>query len=123
MTTYNISRQPGPLGANTGGPGGTELAPIQDSIFTNPGGMQAGSSFYGVDANITSVSNVSYTGTGTKDGHVTINFTYTGATTTNGIAEIYYGLYIAEPRASAEPGQRYHEGRFSVEWRFSADDR
>ena len=97
MTTYNISRQPGPLGANTGGPGGSELPPTQDSTFTNPGGMQAGSSFYGVDANITSVSNVSYTGTGTKDGHVTVNFTYTGASTTDGIAEIYYGLYVAEP--------------------------
>ena len=43
------------------------------------------------------VSAVTYTGTGTKDGHVTITFTYTGTTTTNGIAEIYYGLYIAEP--------------------------
>ena len=97
MTTYNIDRQPGPLGANTGGPNGTELPPVEDATFANPGGMQAGSSFFGVDANITSVSNVSYTGTGTKDGHVTITFTYTGATTTNGIAEIYYGLYIAEP--------------------------
>ena len=46
---------------------------------------------------LTSVSNVSYTGTGTKDGHVTVNFTYTGTTTTDGIAEIYYGLFVSNP--------------------------
>src|SRR5262249_23058169 len=53
--------------------------------------------FYTVDANITNVSAVTYTGSGNKDGHVTVTFTYTGATTTNGIAEIFYGLHIARP--------------------------
>lgn len=53
--------------------------------------------FHTVDADITKVSDVTYTGTGNKDAHVTVTFVYTGATTSDGIAEIYYGLKIAKP--------------------------
>ena len=54
-------------------------------------------SFYTVDANITNVSAVTLGTSGNKDGYVTITFTYSGTTTTNGIAEIYFGLYISKP--------------------------
>ncbi|MEJ8824817.1 hypothetical protein WKW80_22720, partial [Variovorax humicola] len=90
ITTYNLSRQPGPNDATN-----PYIAPTADGTFTNGGGTQG--MFYTVDANITNVSNVTYTGTGSKDGHVTVTFTYTGANTTNGIAEIYYGLAVATP--------------------------
>jgi|GEM_PF-6986304 len=97
ITTYNISRTPAPNDATN-----PYIPPTADGSFTNGGGIQG--NFYTVDANITNVSNVSYTGTGTKDAHVTVTFTYTGATTTNGIAEIYYGLYIANPGQIANQG-------------------
>lgn len=97
MTTYNISRSPGPNDATN-----PYIAPTIDSTFTNGGGMQG--SFYTVDANITNVSGVTYLGTGTKDGYVTITFVYTGTTTTNGIAEIYYGLQIAQPNEVPDQG-------------------
>ncbi len=90
MTTYNISRQPGPNDATN-----PYIAPTADSTFTNGGGTQG--IFYTVDADITNVSSVTDLGTGSKDGYVTITFKYTGTTTTNGIAEVYFGLYIAEP--------------------------
>ncbi|MES2718825.1 MAG: hypothetical protein V4795_23910, partial [Pseudomonadota bacterium] len=90
ITTYNISRAPGPNDATD-----PYIAPSADAVFANAGGTQG--IFHTVDANITNVSAVSYSGSGTKDGHVTVTFTYTGATTTNGLAEIYYGLYIANP--------------------------
>ena len=48
---------------------------------------------------------MTYTGTGTKDGHVTITFTYTGTTTSNGYAAIYYGLYIAKPGEVPDQGK------------------
>jgi hypothetical protein len=90
MTTFNLSRQPGPLNATN-----PYITPTIDNAFANGGGMQG--AFFSVDANITNVSAVTYTGSGSKDGHVTITFTYTGTTTTNGIAEVYYGLYVAQP--------------------------
>ncbi len=94
ITTYNISRQPDPLYSTN-----PYIPPSLDNAFTNGGGTLG--VFYTVDADITNVSAVTYLGTGTKDGYVTITFTYTGATTTNGIAEIYYGLYIAQPERGA----------------------
>ncbi|WP_119275179.1 DUF7507 domain-containing protein [Taklimakanibacter deserti] len=90
ITDFNTSRTPGSLpGASPG------QDPVIDSTFANGGGIQG--SFYTVDADITEVSDVTFTGTGTKDGQVTVTFIYTGPTTTNGIAEIYYGLQIAAP--------------------------
>jgi hypothetical protein len=99
MTQYNLSRQPNVFNWAT-----PAITPAADSAFTNGGGMAAGASFYTVDANITNVSAVTYTGTGTKDGVVTITFTYTGATTSNGYAAIYYGLYIAKPGEVPDQG-------------------
>ena len=91
MTQYNPSRQPTVFNWAT-----PAVTPAEDGLFTNNGGMKSGS-FYTVDANITNVSGVTYAGTGTKDGVVTITFEYTGATTSNGYAAIYYGLYVAKP--------------------------
>ena len=90
ITTYDISRIPGRNDATS-----PYVTPSVDNTFTNGGGTQG--SFSTVDADITDVSKVTYLGTGSKDGYVTVTFTYTGSTTTNGIAEIYYGLYIATP--------------------------
>ena len=95
ITTYNVSRQPDPLNATD-----PYITPTEDGSFNNGGGTQG--VFHTVDANITNVSNVTYTTSGTnnqstKDGHVTVTFVYTGETTTSGIAEIYYGLRIAQP--------------------------
>ncbi|WP_146185769.1 DUF11 domain-containing protein [Limnohabitans sp. 2KL-1] len=88
MTTPDVDRDP----TNFAG-----TAPTDDGSFTNGGGMLG--SFQTVNANITGVSDVSYTtrGGGTMDGHVTITFTYTGATTSSGGAEIQYGMMIAAP--------------------------
>jgi hypothetical protein len=97
ITTYNISRQPGPLNATN-----PYIPPAPDPAFTNLGGMQG--IFYTVDANITDVSAVTYLGSGNKDGYVTVTFTYTGATTTKGIAEIYFGLFIANPGQVPDQG-------------------
>lgn len=88
MTSPDVDRDP----SNFAG------APTSnDDSFTNSGGTQGG--FQTVNANITGVSDVTYTtsGTGTQDGHVTITFTYTGPTTQTGGAEIQYGLMIARP--------------------------
>jgi hypothetical protein len=92
MTQYNLSRQPNVFDWAT-----PAITPIADSAFVNAGGMAVGANFFTVDADITNVSAVTYTGTGTKDGNVTITFTYTGPTTGNGYAAIYYGLYVAKP--------------------------
>jgi hypothetical protein len=100
MTTFNLSRTPGPNDATN-----PYVAPGIDSTFTNGGGTQG--SFYTVDADITSVSGVSYSA---GDGHVTITFTYTGTTTTNGLAEIYYGLYIAQPGQVPDQGSGTTKG-------------
>src|SRR5262245_15363541 len=67
ITTYNLSRQPGANDATN-----PYIPPSADSTFTNGGGIQSGGTFYTVDANITSVSSVTYTGSGSKDGHVTV---------------------------------------------------
>jgi len=88
MTSPDVDRDP----SNFAG-----LATADDASFTNSGGTQGG--FQTVNANITGVSDVSYTtrGGGTMDGHVTITFVYTGSTTKTGGAEIQYGLMIAGP--------------------------
>src|SRR3954453_18793806 len=52
ITTYNLSRSPGPNDAIN-----PYIAPTQDSTFTNGGGIKSDGSFYTVDANITTVSN------------------------------------------------------------------
>ena len=100
MMQYNLSRQPNVF--NWATPAST---PTEDNSFTNGGGMNSGSSFFTVDANVTSVSAITYTGTGTKDGHVTITFIYTGTTTSNGYAAIYYGLYVAKPGQVPDQGK------------------
>ena len=103
MTTYNLSRQPGPNEATN-----PYIEPTIDSAFTNNGGMQG--SFYTVDADITNVTGVTYTGTTTKDGHITVTFISAGTTTTDGIAEIYYGLHIAQPGAVPDQGKGTTDG-------------
>ena len=111
ITTFNVSRDPGQLGA-------TNVTPTADSDFTNNGGftgnLAGGDGFYTVDANITEVSDVTYLGNGTLDGYVTVTFEYTGQTTTNGLAEIYYGLHIAHPGAVPDQGQGPTNG--ASEW-------
>src|SRR5262249_9322631 len=97
ITTYNLSRAPGPNDATN-----PYVAPTADSSFLNAGGTKG--VFYTVDANITSISDVTYTGSDTKSGHVTVTFTYTGATTANGIAEIYFGLHVANPGSVPNQG-------------------
>ena len=99
MTQYNLSRQPNVFDWAT-----PASPPAEDNSFTNGGGMAAGASFYTVDADITNISAVTTTGTGTKDGHVTITFIYTGTTTSNGYAAIYYGLYVAKPGEVPDQG-------------------
>ena len=99
MTTYNISRQPSNFNATT-----PAITPTVDNSFTNGGGMLG--DFYTVDADITGVSAATYTGApGDVDGHVTITFTYSGTTTTSGLAAIYYGLYIAKPGQVPDQGK------------------
>ena len=87
LTTFDLSRHP------TNWP--VDGAPSADSTFVNNGGTAG--LFYTVGADITKVSNVTYTSSNNKDGHVTVTFVYTGPTTTKGSAEIYYGLKIAGP--------------------------
>ncbi|NCW77652.1 MAG: hypothetical protein EBV64_06750, partial [Oxalobacteraceae bacterium] len=96
LTTFNTSRTPGQLGVTN-----PAITPTLDSSFTNGGGFTSfggvSQGIYTVDANITNVSGITTLGSGTLDHKVTITFTYTGATTTNGVAEIYYGLHVAGP--------------------------
>ena len=101
MTSPNADRQPSSFA------GGDAQA---DSSFVNGGGMQG--AFYTVNADITAVSAVSYTGSSgsTSDGKVTVTFIYTGATTTSGGAEIQYGLLIAAPGDVADQGKGTTDG-------------
>ena len=99
MTQYDLSRQPNVFDWAT-----PAVTPNADSAFSNGGGMAAGANFYTVDADITGISAVTYTGTGTKDGVVTITFTYTGTETSNGYAAVYYGLYVAKPGEVPDQG-------------------
>ena len=96
LTTFDISRTPGQLGVTN-----PAITPTLDSSFANGGGFTSfggvSQGIYTVDANITNVSGITTLGSGTLDHKVTITFTYTGATTTNGVAEIYYGLHVAGP--------------------------
>ena len=81
-----------------------------DSAFTNGGGMQG--SFHTVNANITAVSGVTYSGSAgsSVDGKVTVTFVYTGPNTTSGGAEIQYGLMIAAPGNVADQGKGPTDG-------------
>jgi uncharacterized repeat protein (TIGR01451 family) len=101
MTTPNTDRQPSSFA------GGEAQV---DSGFANGGGMQG--AFYTVNADITAVSDVTYTGVvgSSRDGQVTINFIYTGPTTTSGGAEIQYGLLIAAPGDVADQGKGPTDG-------------
>ena len=72
----------------------TGQAPLADGTFTNGGGTAG--TFMTVDADITTVSAVTYSISNSMQGHVTVTFVYTGPTTTSGGAEIYYGLQIAK---------------------------
>ncbi|MER2996234.1 T9SS type A sorting domain-containing protein [Pontibacter populi] len=101
MTTYNISRSPGLL------PNASGLTPTADATFTGAG-MEG--VFYTVDADIVSVSRSIPAGSSTKDQTVTITWIYTGTTTTTGIAEIYFGLYIAEPGQVPDQGMGETDG-------------
>ena len=86
LTSVEISRTPSswPTG-NT---------PSTDGTFSNGGGTAG--AFMSVNADITNVSAVTYSGSKNKQGHVTVTFVYSGTTTTKGGAEIYYGLQIAK---------------------------
>ncbi|MCE2860814.1 MAG: hypothetical protein LW731_13440, partial [Oxalobacteraceae bacterium] len=99
LTTFNTSRTPGQLGVTN-----PAITPTLDSSFTNNGGFTefgiVSPGIYTVDANITNVSGITTSGSGNLDHTVTITFTYTGATTSNGVAEIYYGLHLAGPSAT-----------------------
>ncbi|MFN5163192.1 MAG: hypothetical protein ACK5IA_15180, partial [Cyanobacteriota bacterium] len=101
MTQYDLSRQPNVFDWAT-----PAITPTADATFTNGKGMAAGANFYTVDADITDVSAVTYTGSGSKDGKVTVTFTYTGDTGGNGTyAAIYYGLYVAKPGEVPDQGK------------------
>lgn len=88
LDTFNLSRDPNTWPANG--------APSADSTFVNNGGTAG--MFHTVNADIIDVSAVTYSGTGTKDGHVTVTFVYSGPEqASSGSALIYYGLKIAGP--------------------------
>ena len=90
LTTYDLSRIPGPDNATS-----PYIAPTTDSTFANSGGTKG--IFSTVDADIINVGPVTYTGSGTLDASVTVTFKYNGVTTTTGIAEVYFGLMVAKP--------------------------
>ena len=100
MTSPNVDRSPSSFTGSS----------QADGSFTNGGGMQG--QFYTVNANVTSVSGVTYDGsTGSSiDGKVTITFIYTGPTTTSGGAEIQYGLMIAAPGDVPDQGHGVTDG-------------
>jgi hypothetical protein len=94
MTTYNISRNPGPFGGVT---------PTLDATgFTGTGNQ--GAFYVGPGVDILTAGAPVTTGSGTKDQTVTITFRWTGATTTSGSALIFYGLYISEPEKVPNQG-------------------
>lgn len=99
ITTFDASRTPGPLDVTD-----PYVVPVIDNAFVNNGGFSpfgaVDQGFYTVDADITDVSQVTTAGNGTVDHEVTVTFVYTGETTTDGVAEIYYGLHIAGPTAT-----------------------
>ncbi|MEK7344573.1 MAG: hypothetical protein AAB176_02670 [Pseudomonadota bacterium] len=101
MTSPNADREPSSFA------GGDAQA---DGDFVNGGGMQG--SFYTVNADISAVSDVTYTGTpgSSSDGIVTVTFVYTGPTTTSGGAEIQYGLMIAAPGDVIDQGNGPTDG-------------
>lgn len=94
LTTFDASRVPGPLNVTN-----PYVTPSLDSTFMNNGGFtsfgEVNQGFYTVDADITNVSQITATGSGNIDHKLTVTFVYTGETTSNGVAEIYYGLHIA----------------------------
>lgn len=95
MTSPNVDRNPDGLGGNT----------LPDGNgFVNGGGMQG--NFETLNADITAVSAVSYVKNGSGlDGVVTVTFKYTGPDTTNGFAEVNYGLLIAQPGQVPDQGK------------------
>ncbi|WP_291939928.1 hypothetical protein [Limnohabitans sp.] len=101
MTSPNADRSPTSFAGGDAQP---------DSTFTNGGGMQG--AFNTVNANITAVSGVTYSGdTGSSlSGKVTVTFVYTGPTTTSGGAEIQYGLMIAAPGDVPDQGKGTTDG-------------
>ena len=103
LTTYDLSRIPGPDNATS-----PYIAPTPDSVFANSGGTQG--IFSTVDADIISVSPVTYSGSGTLDASVTVTFKYTGVTTTSGIAEVYFGLMVAKPGDVPDQGAGVTKG-------------
>ena len=109
LTTFNGSRSPGQLDATN-----PAITPTLDSAFTNYGGFtdfgMVSQGIYTVDADITEISSVTTAGSGSLDHLVTITFTYTGATTTDGIAEIYYGLHLASPSDNREGASAWTGG-------------
>ncbi len=102
ITTYDISRDPDLLGANN-----TDTPPTIDNNFTGSGNQGV---FYTVDADIIDASDPVTVGTGTLDQKVTVTFKYTGVETRRGFAEIYYGLYIAEPGQIDDQGNGPTDG-------------
>ena len=109
LTTFNISRTPGQLGVTN-----PAIVPTLDGSFTNNGGFtnfgSVAQGIYAVDADITSVSGITTSGSGTLNHTVTITFTYTGATTSNGVAEIYYGLHLAGPSPTEQGASAWTGG-------------
>ena len=109
LTTFNASRAPGQLGVTN-----PAITPTLDSAFTNNGGFTnfglVSQGIYTVDADITKVSGVTTSGSGTLNHQVTITFTYTGVTTNNGVAEIYYGLHVAGPTATEKGASAWTGG-------------
>jgi len=109
LTTFNISRTPGQLGVTN-----PAIIPTLDGSFTNNGGFtnfgSVAQGIYAVDADITSVSGITTSGSGTLNHTVTITFTYTGATTSNGVAEIYYGLHLAGPSPTEQGASAWTGG-------------
>lgn len=96
ITTYNLDRAPGKNDATK-----PYVPPTEDSTYTSNDTLQkfVKGSFYTVDANVTGVqvANLNPSLSATTDQKVTVTFRYTGTDTTNGIAEFYYGLYVAMP--------------------------
>ena len=107
VTTYNKSRFPSLL------PGASGLTPVLDNTATpglNVGGSQG--FFYSINADVTAATAPVKSGSGTFDNTVTVTFTYTG-TNPQGLAEFYYGLYVAEPGQVPNQGKGITDGASS----------